>query len=334
MSEENLIDVAGLGAESFEPAPPDPLGANLARAHLSPIANRVQNVNLADSIGSTLDYASVNRADIMRRRALEAIDPQAIRAQTPAFAEWAAKDEANAVMSVNDMGWFQSAEHILKSAANEFEVGVASSEASRLDAYEALARLTGTPGLNEADKARLSSLRSGIDSAGSYSGTGGIFSDAIISAAQIAPSLLDVVAQTAKGGAVGAGVGSLAGSVVPGVGTIAGLISGATTGASAGAIESSAMQNFGSMVREFSQLKDENGNLIDQNTADIAAAIATLPVAALDRFSNGKMTALIPDILIIKELLARYGLRNAVQIPKVRSALMRGARYYATTVRT
>lgn len=334
MSEENLIDVAGLGAESFEPAQPDPLGANLARAHLSPIANRVQNVNLADSIGSTLDYASVNRADIMRRRALEAIDPQAIRAQTPAFAEWAAKDEANAVMSVNDMGWFQSAEHILKSAANEFEVGVASSEASRLDAYEALARLTGTPGLNEVDKARLASLRSGIDSAGRYSGTGGIFSDAIISAAQIAPSLLDVVAQTAKGGAVGAGVGSLAGSVVPGVGTIAGLISGATTGASAGAIESSAMQNFGSMVREFSQLKDENGNLIDQNTADIAAAIATLPVAALDRFSNGKMTALIPDILNIKEQLARYGLRNAVKIPSVQSALMRGARDYVTSVGT
>ena len=33
--------------------------------------------------------------------------------------------------------------------ANEFEVGVASSEASRLDAYEALARLTGTPDLTK-----------------------------------------------------------------------------------------------------------------------------------------------------------------------------------------
>ena len=66
----------------------------------------------------------------------------------------------------------------------------------------------------------------------------------------------------------------------------AGLISGATTGGCWKAL-SSAAQNFGFMVREFSQLKDENGNLIDQNTADIAAA-ATLPVAALDRFSNGK----------------------------------------------
>ena len=33
------------------------------------------------------------------------------------------------------------------------------------------------------------------------------------------------------------------------------------------------------------------------------------------------MTALIPDILNIKEQLARYGLRNAVKIPTVRSAL-------------
>lgn len=113
----------------------------------------------------------------------------------------------------------------------------------------------------------------------------------------------------AVGGAVvGAGVGAGIGTAVPGAGTAVGGIGGAGAGATVGAgkgiltgvtygaLEHVYRSNAAGLYGNIRHMKDDYGNAIDPGMARLIAAIAGLPMAALDAVSMSTAIKAVPGL--------------------------------------
>jgi len=138
-------------------------------------------------------------------------------------------------------------------------------------------------------------------------------------------SIVNAWDETLKGAAGGAAIGASIGSIAPGVGTAAGGLTGARVGARIGFQTGRILENVKMMTGlafdEFSQMKDEDGNLMDEDSARAAAVIVGAFSGAFEAVGASAILATIPGGKKLAGSFTREAMRKALKIPANQAAL-------------
>ena len=180
----------------------------------------------------------------------------------------------------------------------------------------------------EADRKRIEELRTEIDR--NNWGRYGLWGSMVHGAGELLGQRQDQILRGLKwGGAVGimaaltilTGGGGLLGVGALGSGTTAASLTGASFagGMAYGAMESGFLSETGLAFDEFRNLKDEDGNLIDENIARAAALVYGGGASAIEALQLDKLLAFVPNV---KTMLTREGMKGLLRNRTAREAFV------------
>gem|GEM_PF-2235861 len=139
---------------------------------------------------------------------------------------------------------------------------------------------------------------------------------------------LAIVAASALGAVPTGGASVVGGSALLGSGLTAGGVVAAAFGAgfSTGVIHEGFIMETGLSFMEFSELEDENGQLIDPDIAKVGAIVYGIVASGIESAQMDKLLAFIPNA---RELFTKTGIKSLLKNKTVRSAIGSALKDYA-----
>lgn len=274
--------------------------------------------------GLPADLIERNLDAVEREQARADFDPAKFRKTSPVFASWLAENPAHAALVKDDMDGLGQLEQAWNAAKQGFRKGGIQDELGGLN-YQ---MLTGV--LTPEQEARRSELKAQMH--GTELSAPDPVDYFINQTAYTGRQLISSVREGVKGGIAGAvgagGAVALAGQLGPQVAipeevitvpTAAGL--GGRAGYLAGSAVYSYQQEAGFAYDEFREIKDFQGQPLDEDTARGAAIAVGLINAALDTAGDAALASTLPGLRDVLQGGARRSIKALLARPTARAAL-------------
>lgn len=158
----------------------------------------------------------------------------------------------------------------------------------------------------------------------------GPFEYMLRAAAEILPSTLYTAGRAIEGGVVGAAVGAAAGTAAGFGGSAAGAKFGAEFGAGAAAFMAAAEMEGGNATLQFLTMRDAEGRRMDPRRARAGGFAVSVASGLLETAGFALITA--PLASAARRLVVKDALKEALTVPTVRAAFVRGVTEYAKGV--
>jgi hypothetical protein len=291
-------------------------------------------LSLAQQTGAPADVVARHLPEIEQKQTLDEYDQ--LLGNAPVAASFLAQPD-HAKLAHDDIAGLTGLEWLLKAPVAAFQAGGAEVEANRIS-YRQLLGAELTPD----DLATLSSLE---DKAKQEFGNHGWLQGALVESARVLPQLGNAIGaglNTGLQGAIGAGTAAaIAGQAGPQVAlpeeilTVPGAAAaGFAVASRPGATMAAFEQEAGGAWREFSQIKDEQGNPLDPEVARMAAVVAGAANASLEMFGLETLIKSFPGADKILGHMTRDGLREMLKVPAIRDAFKNFAMGYGKVFAT
>lgn len=235
----------------------------------------------------------------------------------------------NARIAHDDVGFLQNFSKSVMDVPDALAQGQINVELGKLR----FKQLSGTP-LSEKDQSRLASLEA---YEGKELGGDGFFANIPSTVAETIPFTLEAGVQASAGALAGGLLALGAGQAGPQVAapeeivTVPGF---ALVGGTFGAFKASYEIEAGLAYDEFINIRGENGERLDPDTAALAALFVGTANGALEVVSFSKLAKTIPGFDAVKDYFTKDGIKSLLKTQAGRQTLKRVAARYAETVAT
>lgn len=286
-----------------------------------------ETLAISDKTGFPVDMVERNKTDIINNQK-QPVDIEDQLLLAPEAANWA-KDPNNLALVSDDPSFFGGVKKTFGSAATEFEKGVERNKLIELRSKQFMGNATPA---EIAEAEALSKSTSGLSE-----GTGGFWSEALITASSAIPQMYETTKEGVKGAAVGGGT-ALALGQLPGLNLLPEELITVPTAVRTGFVGGfgieSFKQNTALAYDSILSIRDEQGNAIDPMAAKGASALVGAISAPLDVFGFGKLLDTVPGMKALKGRLTRDTVKKVLLDKGVSTALGNIGKRYAEAVAT
>ena len=277
---------------------------------------------LADNFAVPVDFAARNEDKLKARKAEE--DIAGLLLDHPEIAEWYKAGDNVAAIKVDELRELSGIEWLWKSGGQASGAGF-----KQVDLGQA--RFNQLMGIATDEEVARADFLSGSQENRTFAADSWL-EKGFVGTAQQLPILMQSVIEGLQGGVVGAGAGAgaalVAGQLGPQVATPEEIVTvpgAAATGFVIGTNIARWQAGFkieaGLAYDEFKQIQDENGQLIDDGTARVAALIAGSAAASLELIGLNTLLKSVPGAKDLKGLAGKAAVKNALKNPQIRTAL-------------
>lgn len=282
-----------------------------------------KNAELADRTGLPKDLVGRKYDEVKQANDQLSVDYTRISAN-PGFAKWMS-DPGNFAIAQDDLQNAHTLEWLFTAPVKAFNQGTAQTVFGYAR-YDSMFHKPDAAGLANLDTLR-KQMREGGD-LGVESFGGGM----ITGAASFIPQLTGGLYSGARIGApaaLGAGGAAMVGGPFSPITVPAAAALGYTAGSIAGMAEFGFKQEAGHAYEEFMNMKDTDGRPMDPDLAKVAALAAGGLNAGLEAVQLRLIMKMVPGMGAVTSTPARAVVREALQIPTIRAALMNLAKQYS-----
>lgn len=285
--------------------------------------------SMSEKVGLDVGFVDRNFPELERQQKTK--DVQDIGNKVPELGQWFAQGDNPAAIKVDELRHLSGLGWMAASFGQSFKAGAEQVEFGRVstDAMRGVA----TPD----ELARADQIFNGMEPR-TY-GADSWLQDAWVTTAQQIPTLFNYMVESAKGGAAGFAGGAAAGATWAGIAgqlgpqaatpeeivTVPGaaLATGMWTGR-AGAVSAAYLYSFqqtaGPAYYQFKNMKDENGQPLDDDVAKVAAYVTGALGAGLEVVGTEKIASLIPGADKLTGMFTKDAVAQALTVPTVREA--------------
>ena len=258
----------------------------------------VQNANESIRLASTNNISTSLAARNQKKLQDNELNDKATRSSklleqnAPKTTEWIQGDPAKTTVVQAQADHYGFIEQIFDSVKEGYQSGLDSVELSEIGVRRMLGSAT------EKDMSTLERYQRGAARSKKQSTLDGYFSTIPKAVVQQIPILTNMFKGGLKGAGAGAGVGAIAGGGIglkagpkgAVAGAAAGSVIGAKRGFTGGMAVSAALMEAGTNYNEYSQIIDDEGNLVDPDVARGAAIVAGILSAGVETYALGYIT--------------------------------------------
>lgn len=248
-------------------------------------------------------------------------DPAQFQKSSPLMAQWVSESPNHAALAHPELGWWARLERAVTSGGRV--VGL------QREQTELTLKEMGGETLTPADRKRMADLNRQIaESSDSRDddaaiGTARDFSNMAVQQGY-------QLALMAEGGLKGGAAGAAAGSILPGIGTTAGYVAGGSAGILTNLAVDTYKQEAAGAYQQFRDIKDLDGQPIDQQSAVWSARAVGVINSAIELGSEALLAKLLPGVSNVLGTMTKPGVQRAVQqalrAPTTRAAVLEAAK--------